>query len=41
MSIKSVDVTKVPVIDLTATGRNITKLRKRAGILRCYAIVGA
>ncbi len=29
---KSVGVTKVPVIDLAATGRNITKLRAKAGI---------
>ena len=32
MNINSVGVTKVPVINLTATGRNITKLRKNAGI---------
>ena len=32
MSTKPVGVTKVPVIDLAATGRNITKLRVKAGI---------
>ena len=32
MSTKPVGVTKVPVIDLAATGRNITKLRKAAGV---------
>lgn len=32
MSTKPVGVTKVPIIDLVATGRNITKLRKAAGI---------
>ncbi len=32
MSTKPVGVTKVPVIDLAATGRNITKLRTKAGI---------
>ena len=32
MSMKSVGVRKVPVIDLAATGRNITKLRAKAGI---------
>ena len=32
MTAKTVGVTKVPVIDLAATGRNITKLRKAAGV---------
>ena len=32
MSIKAVGVTKVPVIDLAATGRNITNLRIKAGV---------
>ena len=32
MTAKPVGVTKVPVIDLTATGRNITRLRKAAGV---------
>lgn len=32
MIMKAVDAAKVPVIDLIATGRNITKLRKKAGI---------
>lgn len=32
MSMKSVGVRKVPVIDLAATGRNIARLRAKAGI---------
>jgi len=32
MTAKPVGVTKVPVIDLAATGQNITKLRKAAGV---------
>ena len=32
MTAKTVGVMKVPVIDLAATGRNITKLRAKAGI---------
>ena len=32
MNAKPVGVTKVPVIDLAATGQNITRLRKAAGV---------
>ena len=32
MNLRAVGVTKVPVIDLTATGRNIKSLRVAAGI---------
>ena len=32
MNVRTVDVVRVPVIDLTATGRNIKNLRVSAGI---------